>query len=331
MTDLTPQQQRVLDDLFLVGRPRPSFSADLHRELLREIKEGVAEVAELLQTAGKSVFVNKNALDRIHACERHYVAEKASPFRWTPSRARGVVAHRAVEMGMFAEPPHPPRDLVDAAVAHYEAEGDDYSPGPWLREQATAEERAELRMEATTMATTLAESFPPLKARWKPRVESPLTVRVITDVITLSARPDLMLGVPEGTTAKTLVVDFKTGRSAAAHLDDARFYALLVTLRTGVPPFRSASFYLDSGDWTAVDVTEDDLASAARRTVAGTIALGDLAAGGRAPTATAGPMCRFCVIRDSCDVGLEAARQREAQASDDGIDGDGAFGSGPPF
>ena len=38
-----------------------------------------------------------------------------------------------------------------------------------------------------------------------------------------------------------------------------RFYALLMTLRFGVPPYRVASLFLDSGEWQAEEVAEETL------------------------------------------------------------------------
>ena len=45
-------------------------------------------------------------------------------------------------------------------------------------------------------------------------------------------------------------------------------YALLLTLRFGVPPYRVASFFLESGTWQAEDVTEQTLVHAADRVIA---------------------------------------------------------------
>ena len=46
-----------------------------------------------------------------------------------------------------------------------------------------------------------------------------------------------------------LIVDLKTGLRYQGHADDLRFYALVETLRIGVPPFRVATFYLDTARW----------------------------------------------------------------------------------
>lgn len=319
---LSPVQQRVLLELLDPGGIRPSFDPDLHRRLLNRIRAGSAGAVESLMTAGQHLDVNKYVLDQVHACERHYRAERDVGFSgWTPARARGVVAHQAIALGIFSRPPRPPLDLVDDTLARFVADDDPWTPGAWLRDEASAAETAELRAGATAVVSMFEECFPPIAPGWRPRVETALTVRVVTDALTLRAKPDLVLGKAEGNVARSLVIDFKTGRPAAAHLDDARFYALVVALRTGVPPFRSASFYLDGGDWLAVDITEDDLETAARRVVDGVERLTALAVGEREPRVSPGPACNFCVIRSTCD---RAFAHLAA-----GDDGDG--GSETPF
>ena len=96
------------------------------------------------------------------------------------------------------------------------------------------------------------------------------------------------------------------------HAEDLRFYALLETLRVGVPPFRVASWYLDSGHWHAEDVDEDLLAAAARRTADGVRTLVDLRLGRRPPAVSPGPVCTWCPARETCPGARQWAEQREA-------------------
>jgi hypothetical protein len=87
------------------------------------------------------------------------------------------------------------------------------------------------------------------------------------------------------------------------HPADLRFYALLETLRVGVPPFRLASFYLDSGEWRGEDLDEDLLWSTTYRVADGLDRLVALRLGGRPPTVSPGPGCRFCPVRPECPAG----------------------------
>src|SRR5262249_11659648 len=118
------------------------------------------------------------------------------------------------------------------------------------------------------------------------------------------------LGQADGTQARVLLVDLKTGQPAAAHADDLRLYALLETLRVGVPPFRLASYYLDSGTWHAEDLTEDVLVAASRRLIDGVAKVGELRFEGRPATVAPGPACRSCPARDDCEGATVWARQR---------------------
>src|SRR5436305_583722 len=78
------------------------------------------------------------------------------------------------------------------------------------------------------------------------------------------------------TQAGVLVVDFKSGRAYPHHIDDLRYYALLETFRSGVPPFRVASYYLDAGTWVGEDISEELLAITMRRVIDGVIKLAAL-------------------------------------------------------
>jgi CRISPR/Cas system-associated exonuclease Cas4 (RecB family) len=118
--------------------------------------------------------------------------------------------------------------------------------------------------------------------------------------IVLRGKVDLAHGRPVGNEARVLIVDVKTGRPYPTHLDDLRYYALLETLRSKVPPFRVASYYLEAARWQAEDITEELLEVAVRRVVAGVEKLVELRLGERAPTTSPGPACGYCRLRTEC-------------------------------
>jgi CRISPR/Cas system-associated exonuclease Cas4 (RecB family) len=122
--------------------------------------------------------------------------------------------------------------------------------------------------------------------------------------IVLSGKVDLVLGRPVGTESRKVIIDLKTGRPAHRHREDLRFYALVETLRTGVPPRRLASFYLDVGQPVIEDVTPAVLRTAVRRTLDGVNALIELTVEGRVPVKRAGLTCRWCPLNETCDEGL---------------------------
>jgi RecB family exonuclease len=121
--------------------------------------------------------------------------------------------------------------------------------------------------------------------------------------VVFSGRTDLALGRADGSTARKVIIDLKTGSFSAAHLDDLRFYALIETLRLGTPPRLMASYYLDAGRAQPEAVTEGLLRAAAARAVDGARALHELSVGTRAPVARPGYTCRWCPALDTCQVG----------------------------
>jgi hypothetical protein len=82
-------------------------------------------------------------------------------------------------------------------------------------------------------------------------------------------------------------------------------------LRSKVPPFRVASYYLESARWQAEDITEEILEVTARRVIDGVRKLAELRLGQRAPTTTSGPTCGFCRLRDQCAGSQEWLELRE--------------------
>ncbi len=306
---MTPAQIAVLDGLLDPGGARPAFDATLATDLLDLLEDGLAEVAGRLEPA--ELHVNKAALAQVHACETHRLAEADAPFEWTPATCRGTVAHKAIELSVFHRGSPSPLDLVDAAIERFAETGDDWTPRDFLRSIAPAE-MAEVRGGATEVVTRFLECFPPLDPAWRPRLESPCRVELCAGRIVLRGKVDLALGRPTGQTARVLLVDVKTGRPYPSHLDDLRYYALLETIRSRVPPYRVASYYLESARWQAEDVTTEILVAAARRVVAGVTALAELALAERPPRLQPGPTCGWCRRREGCPGASEWRSQREA-------------------
>jgi hypothetical protein len=276
-----------------LGQARPTFGRDLAKELRADLRRALEAVDERLGLAGIELHISKSGLSQVHQCERNW----SNPdFEWSTATARGWIAHKAIELGVFATGDRAPRDLVDMALDRQLQEQDDL--GRWLLE-APAEEVAELRAEATNHVSAFEECFPPLKAKWRPRTECPVKHQI--GQVVLRARVDLALGRSEGDRAGMLIVDFKTGRPYPAHMDDLRFYALVETLRIGVPPFRVASYYLDTATWHAEDITDDLLAITVRRVADGAVKMAELKLSEREATFTPGPACRWCSVRTACE------------------------------
>ena len=293
---LTPTQEWVLHDVMGHGRPRPTFERDVAARLRGDIEARLADVAGDLGC--RRFVVHKAALSQVHSCEGNHVAEARAGFTWTPATAVGSVVHKAIELSASLGHPDGLAALVDVAIERLSADLD-RGPGAWLA-AASDLERAEVRSGAIDRAVKFEDEFPPISRSWRPRLESTLLTSLCDDRIVVRGKVDMALGQARGSTAGVLIVDFKTGKPWRGHADDLRFYALLETLRSGVPPFRVVSWYLDSGQCQAEDVDEDLLGVAARRLADGARTLYELDVLGRQPVLRPGPVCRFCPARDDC-------------------------------
>ena len=200
-----------------------------------------------------------------------------------------------------------PADVVDEAIARLA--DDDSSLGDWVEGLSEAD-RSDLRGLAVDKLIKFQECFPPLDKRAAPTVES--SVRWPTDgPIVLSGKVDLTIGRPAGAESRKVIIDLKTGWVAPKHREDLRFYALVETLRTQVPPRKLASFYLDSGEPVVEDVTERTLLTASRRMLDGVHAEIELRVEGRPPMKRPGVSCRWCPLQAECAEGQAYLAERD--------------------
>jgi hypothetical protein len=295
--ELTPAQRRVTEELLALGQPRPRFDPALAADLRARLEEGLAPLADAL--APDVLWLSKHALAQVHACEAHYLAEQGPMGEWSVATAEGEVTHRAIQLSVAVSPTPPPLELVDHALAELAA--DSAGSLGWFVATLPVAARAELRARAANAVATFLECWPALPGSWWPRTELRLRAELCGARIVLSGKVDLVLGRAVGAEARCLFVDLKTGGRYPTHLDDLRFYALVQALRIGVPPFRVASYYLDSASFSAEEVTADTLEIALRRTLDGARKIVELRTAARPPTLTPGPRCRYCRVRTTCD------------------------------
>lgn len=299
--DLTPVQERTLRVLGATEADRPLFPSALAPRLRTDLEAGLHPILTEL-APDEDLHLSKHLIQRVHGCEVAMLAEDRSsePFRVTIPIARGTVAHKAVEIGVHHRGDPAPLELVDEALASLE------HTDHWLTDflQTCSEtERAELRGTAGDRVAKFFESFPPLQPVWRPVTESSLLVDLLGGRVRLRGKVDLTLGVARGLQAGKVVIDLKTGAPNPAHRDDLRFYALLDTLRVGVPPRLIASFYLDSGEARTEPVTEGLLDATVARTVDAAVRLMALRTGTAEPVYRPGWACRWCPLLADCGVG----------------------------
>ena len=308
-TGHNPAQQEVLATLGARPHERPAFDPRLKAELRAELEARLEPVAARVPD-GDVLWVSKHLLGTVHGCEGLFIAQEAEEFEWSPATARGTVAHKAIELSVHWRGDPAPGLLVDEAIARLIA-GTDRISG-YLEGLGEAE-RAELRSEAVERTTMFVECFPPLESRWRPVTESRLRADLCDDRIVLQGKVDLTVGRPDGTRAGKVLLDLKTGGFGPAHRDDLRFYALVETLRLGVPPRLLATYYLDAARLQQEAVTEELLRSALERVVRGAAAVIELRHDGRSPVLRPGPPCRWCPRRPDCPEGLRWLEERDDQ------------------
>lgn len=307
---LTPVQLRTLTTLRRTEPPTefdPDFIAELRNDALDAL-------ADLVQRLGDhdDLWVSKHGVAGVLACEAHHLAP--DDFSWTPARARGQVAHRAIQLLLNWRGEPTPADVVDEALARLAEE--DRSIGTYVAALSAGDE-ADLRGLATERVTKFVECFPPLDRRWHPMTEAraqfPSTGR-----IQLTAKVDLVLGRPSGRESRKVIVDLKSGRIVAQHREDLRFYALVETLCRDVPPRKLATFSLDSGQAEVEEVTPGVLRSSLRRTLDAIERMVELRAEGREPRRSPHAACRWCTVVSTCDPG-----RASLAAVSDGVDPQG--------
>ncbi len=294
-------QRRTIDELLEVGEGR-TFALDVERELREAIERGISRV---LDPATEPLVVSKERLNELDRCEGSFHASiggERPPFEHSAASAAGTLAHRAIEVDVAAG-----HDVEADRVVELASErlGRDRRFAPYwdgLDEVA----RAELAMQALRSLEQFRASFPPVRALRRalaPVSELWLESRFARGRVRVRGKVDLLLNPARPGRATRVLIDLKGGRARSEHPEDMRLYALLHTLRTGIPPMRVATFFLSSGEWMPEEVTESMLAHAADRVVA---AAGSASrrARGDPPTLVPGPHCARCPVRARCPEAL---------------------------
>lgn len=310
---LSPVQQRTFA---LLRRPSEPlvFDPGFVEEIRTIATEAIAGFIERL-VAGRDgrpfdpdetvLFIAKHRLASILGCEVQALAD--DEFAWNVAIAGGQIAHRAIELGLNWRGQPEPSSLVDEAIVR--VIDDDRSLGDWVARLGEAD-RADLRSDAVERVTTFMECFPPIDMRSRPMTEARLRWP-LSGPIVLSGKVDLVIGRPVGSESRKVIIDLKTGRPRPQHRDDLRFYALIETLRTGVPPRKLVSYYLDAADAEAEDVSEGVLRTALRRTLDGIDALVALHLDERAAVKRPGFSCLWCPLAEDCDEGRDWIDSRD--------------------
>lgn len=299
---LNPMQQHVLEALAKQPEWTP-ISRDVIEGIRKQLHDGLAELSKKL-TPQRALWVSKHKLTTVHGCEAHHMAG-VGDFAWSVNNVKGTVLHKAVELGLNWQGTVIPAHIVDIALDQL-ADDDMASAGPFI-EQLSPSERAQLRSSAIDLYTKFDECFPPLKASWRPVLESSARYEMFGQRINLSTRADLTLGAP----GSKVIIDLKSGRIQPSHREELRFYALVEAMRTGQAPRRLATYSLVTARPEVEDVTEGVLQAAVRKTIDGIHLIVELQRDRREPTVRPGSSCMWCPLAATCATGTKYLAMRD--------------------
>jgi PD-(D/E)XK nuclease superfamily len=301
--DVTAVQQRTLDRL-IGNEPRPVFPADVAQGLRDRIEDAVRGL-----DLSEPLWLGKDRLNDLTRCEGKLAAAvlgETEPFAHSRTSAIGTLLHRAIELEVGARD-ETGAQAVAAKAAERLSEDDPRFATYWRRLDQLDQDDHLLRV--LRRLTHFRGSFPPLReirTMLAPVAELRVRAELLGGALVLSGQVDLVLGRPDPLApgrASRLVIDLKSGGAYPEYPEDMRFYALLMTLRFGVPPYRVASFFLESGEWQSEDVDERTLHHAADRVIAAARSSAALR-GGRPPELRPGRHCAWCGRAATCPESL---------------------------
>lgn len=301
-TRLNPTQRRTLATLGAGDADaRPEFAPDLGDRLRARLEADLGPVAETIGS-GTPLGVTKHLLNGVHGCQARYLHDEARPFEPSIPIVRGTIVHKALELGIHWQGVPTPLELVDTAIERTATT--DHWATEFVAELDPAG-RAELRAGCAAQVAAFLETWPPLVAAMRPATEARLWAELCQGRIVLRGQADLTLGqaVASGTRARKIIVDHKTGGRSPEHRHDLRFYALVDTLRTGVPPRLLVTAYLSGGVLETEPVTTGILEATVARVVDGVREKVALASGAHEPVRRPSVACRWCDLLDGCEVG----------------------------
>lgn len=295
----TPAHERLVCDLLGWDDARPVGDPELRDRLHADLESGLAPLAERIP-AGQRLFLSKSRVTSL-VCDGRYLDQRDSPFTWSLQLAGGKLAHRAIELDQAGRRSAAPDELVEHAWREM-ATGVGSLPD-WLNGLDRIEASA-LRHTAEQRVTDFRDTWPVLPSQVHLRLEQRIDATFHDGRVLVTGTPDLTVGGVRDEKCRMLLVDLKTGRrNPLVERQDLRLYALLATLKYGLPPFRWATYYVSEGAWDVEDLDAALLHGAVRRLVDAAVRATTLEFE-RPPDdelrLVGGSWCRFCGRRETC-------------------------------
>jgi hypothetical protein len=300
--DLNERQRDTLDRLIGPADARPGFDPDLKARL-----QAIAEAEIEGETAPGGVSISKRLMSDLSKCEGFFAAtllREGPPFEHSEVSASGSLLHRAIKEDIAvgsADRIDGPDDVCRAALGKL-LESDREFAGYWATIDADA--RARICDRAAALLARFREVFPPLRqmrSELQPAAEAPYRADLNEDNVTLRGIVDLAIGRVEPNVASRLLIDHKTGNARPEFAEEMRFYALILALsKPGAPPYRIASYFVESGEWQAEDVDGRILEHTAKRVGRAARLAIDIVNETARLTLTPGPYCSWCPRARTC-------------------------------
>ena len=302
--ELSPAQRRTMDGL--IGEAR---RAAVPSDAVQRLRDRIEEAARAFELPDP-LWIGKSNLNDLGRCPGLFDAVRAGergPFEFSARSAAGKLAHKAIELEVAGREERDPHELVEQAAERLR---EDRAFGAFW-DGLDALRRDETLMDGAKTLELFRSTMPPLRLMRRelaPSTEWHVRVELLGGSLVLSGQLDLVLGPRAADRgAHRLAIDLKTGRAWPEHAEDMRFYGLLLALRFGVPPYRVATLYLDSGEWQAEDVDEAVLGRAADRVIDAVRAAAASDAG-RPLELRPGPYCTWCPRALTCPSSASAGR-----------------------
>lgn len=248
---------------------RPKVDWGLAGGLREWLEDGVAACCEAIDPGTVPLAVDKEALSAVLGPQassytpRRLGRRSSQPV--TMPLARGILVdllfRQLVTTGQIDDP-------VDDGLAALEVEDGRDAVVQFVRSLERGD-RAALDQEVVAHAERLVAHWRPVPPFWLPRTQERSAIPLGGGRVVLTGAVDLTLGAPSSGHASVVLVEVKSGVRRPEHRAELHFYALLETLRSGAPPLRVATWYSATGVADVDDVTDEVLAVAVRRTLAG--------------------------------------------------------------
>ncbi len=308
----TVAQARVISDVLAWGAKRPVPPDGLTDRLLGRMTAAIGAWIDTRERLGEQrarpLLVTKSRLSRL-VCDGLQRDPVAYVHAW--ANVRGTLVHAAIEADVDGARSLPPEEVTAGAWLRLATQrpGDPSSVGAWLNVR-DAGERDTMLAESTALLAGFREVWPDLRAApLRVRTEHRMMVMLGGRSVQLQGVPDLVIdSAVEDGRARSLLIDLKTGMPRGQRdRDELRFYALLATLRDGVPPFRWATLYVTEGRIEHEDLSEAILVTAADRVsdaILQAVRMADVAAQHPDERLAGGAWCAGCRRAPSCPVAV---------------------------